>query len=145
MDAIARKGLYFEDLRPGMEASYTRVVSEQDIVVFAEVSGDHNPVHLDEDYAAMTVFKGRIAHGLLTASFISTVFGTELPGPGAIYVSQTLNFRGPVRIGDEVVTKVSLNELVAEKRRAVFDCDCSVRGKTVLQGSAVLMVPGRPD
>ena len=145
MDAIIRKGLYFEDLKVGMEASYLRVVTEQDVLGFSQISGDNNPVHIDAEYAAMTPFKGRIAHGLLTASFISTVFGTQLPGPGAIYVSQTLNFRAPVRFGDEVVAKVVLSELIAGKRRAIFDCDCSVKGKTVLQGGAVLMVPGRPD
>lgn len=141
MDAIVRKGRLFEDLEVGMEATYSRIVTEADIVAFAEVSGDHNPVHLDEEYAAGTMFKGRIAHGMLTASYISTIFGTRLPGPGCIYVSQTLNFRAPVRIGDEVVTKVVLTELIPAKKRAVFACDCSVKGKSVLQGEAVLMVP----
>jgi 3-hydroxybutyryl-CoA dehydratase len=143
MDAIVKKGRYFEDLVIGMDASYERTVSEADIVSFAEVSGDTNPVHLDPDYAAGTIFKERIAHGMLTASYVSTVFGTRLPGPGAIYVSQTLNFRAPVRIGDTVVTKVTLTELIPAKRRAIFACDCSVNGKTVLQGEAVLMVPSR--
>jgi 3-hydroxybutyryl-CoA dehydratase len=144
MDAIVTKGHYFEDLEVGEEASYRRVVTEADILGFAEVSGDTNPVHLDETFAAATPFKGRIAHGLLTASLFSTVFGTKLPGPGAIYVSQTLNFRAPVRIGDEVIARVTLTELIPEKRRAIFDCDCSVKGKTVLAGEAVLMVPARP-
>ncbi|MEZ5923985.1 MAG: MaoC family dehydratase [Hyphomicrobiaceae bacterium] len=144
MDAIVTKGHYFEDLEVGQEASYRRTVTEADIQGFAEVSGDTNPVHLDEEYAASTPFKGRIAHGMLTASLISTVFGTKLPGPGAIYVSQTLNFRAPVRIGDEVIAKVTLSELIPEKRRAIFACDCSVNGKTVLAGEAVLMVPARP-
>ena len=106
MDAIVKKGRYFEDLEVGMEASYERTVTEADIVSFAQVSGDTNPVHLDEDYAAGTIFKQRIAHGMLTASYVSTVFGTRLPGPGAIYVSQTLNFRAPVRIGDHARRRV---------------------------------------
>lgn len=144
MDAIVVKGHYFDELEVGQEASYRRIVTEADIQGFAEVSGDTNPVHLDADYAAATPFKGRIAHGMLTASLISTVFGTKLPGPGAIYVSQTLNFRAPVRIGDEVIAKVTLTELIPEKRRAIFACDCSVNGKTVLAGEAVLMVPARP-
>ncbi len=144
MDAIVIKGHYFDELETGQEASYRRIVTEADIQGFAEVSGDTNPVHLDEDYAATTPFKGRIAHGMLTASLISTVFGTKLPGPGAIYVSQTLNFRAPVRIGDEVIAKVTLTELIPEKRRAIFACDCSIKGKTVLAGEAVLMVPARP-
>jgi 3-hydroxybutyryl-CoA dehydratase len=126
-----------------MEASYAKTVTEADIVGFAEISGDKNPVHLDEAYAAKSMFKQRIAHGMLTAAYISTVFGMELPGPGAIYVSQTLNFRGPVRIGDRVIAKVTLVELFPAKRRARFDCVCSVDGKPVLEGEAVLMVPAR--
>ena len=138
------KGYVFEDLSVGMEASYQRAVTEADIIGFAEITGDKNPVHLDAAYAAGTMFKERIAHGMLSAGYISAVFGTRLPGPGAIYVSQTLNFRAPVRIGDEVVAKVTLTELIPEKRRAIFACDCSVKGKTVLAGEAVLMVPARP-
>lgn len=136
-------GHFFEDLRIGMEASYAREVREEDIVRFAEVTGDANPVHLDEDYAATTKFGGRIAHGALTASYISAIFGTILPGPGAIYVSQSLNFRRPVRIGDEVVAKARIVELIPEKRRAIFTCDCTVAGKTVLEGEALLMIPSR--
>jgi 3-hydroxybutyryl-CoA dehydratase len=133
----------FEDLTVGMEASYQRAATETDIFGFAEITGDRNPVHLDAVYAAGTPFKGRIAHGMLSAGYISAVFGTRLPGPGAIYVSQTLNFRGPVRIGDTVTAHVRLRELVAPKRRAIFECRCSVGGKSVLEGEAVLMVPAR--
>jgi 3-hydroxybutyryl-CoA dehydratase len=135
MTIMTRKSYFFEDLEPGMEASFARSVTEADIVGFAEVSGDKNPVHLDAEYAARTMFKERIAHGMLTA---------ELPGPGAIYVSQTLNFKGPVKIGDEVIAKVRLAELYPAKRRARFDCVCMVRGKPVLEGEAILMVPARP-
>lgn len=137
------KAYAFEDLVIGMEASYARTVTAEDIVQFAEVTGDRNPVHLDAAYAAQTMFKAPIAHGMLTAGYISTVFGMELPGPGAIYVSQTLNFRGPVRIGDHVVAKVRVMELYPAKRRARFDCLCHIEGKPVLEGEAVLMVPGR--
>lgn len=137
------KAYAFEDLVIGMEASYTRTVTAEDIIQFADVTGDRNPVHLDADYAAQTLFKAPIAHGMLTAGYISTVFGMELPGPGAIYVSQTLNFRGPVRVGDHVVAKVKVMELYPAKRRARFDCLCHVSGKPVLEGEAVLMVPGR--
>lgn len=143
MDQIIRQGHYFEDLAIGMEASYTRIVTERDVDGFAAVSGDTNPVHLDAEYAATTVFKERIAHGIWTAGLVSTVFGTQLPGPGCIYVSQTLNFRAPVKIGDEVIAKVTLTELIPQKRRAIFACECTVAGKTVLQGEAVLMVPNR--
>ena len=144
MDAIVRKGRCFEDIEVGMEASYTRIVGEEDILAFASITGDDNPLHLDEAYAAATHFKGRIAHGMLTASYLSTIFGTRLPGPGCIYVSQSLNFRAPVRIGDEVTAKVTVIELIPAKKRVIFACDCSVGGKTVLQGEAVLIVPSRP-
>ena len=143
MNVIARQVYYFEDLELGMEASFAKTVSEADILAFAEVTGDKNPVHLDADYAAKTIFKQPIAHGMLTAGYISAVFGMELPGPGAIYVSQTLNFRAPVRIGDRVIAKVRVMELYPAKRRARFECTCSVDGKPVLEGEAVLMVPSR--
>ncbi len=143
MTLITRTAYAFEDLQVGMEASISKTVSEQDIIAFAEITGDKNPVHLDEAYAAKTMFKQRIAHGMLSAGYISAVFGMELPGPGAIYVSQTLNFKGPVRIGDTVIALVKVVELIAGKRRARFECVCSVAGKTVLDGEAVLMVPAR--
>jgi 3-hydroxybutyryl-CoA dehydratase len=108
------------------------------------VTGDKNPVHLDPAYAAKTMFKTPIAHGMLTAGYISAVFGMELPGPGAIYVSQTLNFRAPVREGDKVVAKVKVAELISAKKRARFDCVCTVGDKVVLEGEAILMIPGRP-
>lgn len=144
MTIIERKSYFFEDLELGMEASFQRAVSEADIIAFADVSGDKNPVHLDAAYAAKTMFKERIAHGMLTASYISAVFGMEMPGPGAIYISQTLNFRAPVKIGDVVTAKVKVVELLAAKRRARFECQCLVNGKPVLEGEAVLMVPARP-
>ena len=144
MTIITRQAYHFEDLEIGMEASFAKTVSEADIVSFAEVTGDKNPVHLDADYAAKTIFKATIAHGMLTAGYISAVFGMEMPGPGAIYVSQTLNFRAPVRQGDRVVAKVRVMELYPAKRRARFECICSVGDKVVLEGEAVLMVPARP-
>ena len=144
MLATAGKTKFFEDLSVGQEASMSRTVGEADIVAYAALSGDYNPVHLDRDYAAQTIFKERIAHGILSAGYISALFGMQLPGPGAIYISQTLNFKGPVKIDDHVVTTVKLVELIPEKRRARFDCVCSVAGKAVLTGEAVLMVPARP-
>ncbi len=140
----AANGVFFEDLSLDQEASLSNTVSEADIVAFASVSGDRNPVHLDADYAATTMFKERIAHGMLSAAYISAVFGMKLPGPGAIYISQTLKFKGPVKIGDTVVTTVKVAELVPEKRRARFECVCTVNGKPVVEGEAMLMVPGRP-
>lgn len=144
MTVVTRKAYYFEDLELGMEATFVRTIEEADILAFAQVSGDKNPVHMDPEYAARTIFKERIAHGLLTASYISTVFGMEMPGPGAIYVSQTLNFKAPVRIGDTVTAKVVVVDLVPSKKRARFDCSCTVNGKVVLDGEAMMMVPSRP-
>ncbi len=138
------KSVYFEDLSVGQEASVSNPVTADAISAFADVSGDRNPVHIDAEYAATTMFKERIAHGMLSAAYISAVFGMQLPGPGAIYISQTLNFKAPVKIGDTVVTTVRVAELIPEKKRARFDCVCTVNGKPVVQGEAVLMVPGRP-
>jgi 3-hydroxybutyryl-CoA dehydratase len=144
MTLMTRKTYYFEDLELGMEASFQKTVREADIIAFAGVTGDKNPVHLDAAYAARTMFKERIAHGMLTASYISAVFGMEMPGPGVIYVSQTLNFRAPVKIGDTVTAKVKVVELFPAKRRVRFETQCLVGGKPVLEGEAVLMVPARP-
>ncbi len=136
--------LFFEDLDLGMEASLERVVTEDDIAAFAEVSGDKNPVHMDAEYAAGTMFKQRISHGMLTASYISAVFGMKLPGPGAIYISQTLNFRKPVMIGDRIKTTVCILELWPAKQRVRFECACrNEDDKAVLEGEAILMVPSR--
>ena len=144
MNVVTRQVYYFEDLELGMEASFAKTVTAADILAFAEVTGDWNPVHLDTEYAAKTVFREPIAHGMLTAGYISAVFGSQMPGPGAIYVSQTLNFRAPVRIGDQVVARVRVMELYPAKRRARFDCVCEVASKTVLEGEAVMMVPASP-
>src|SRR5215213_4189159 len=103
--------LYFEDLTVGMSETFSKVVSSTDVVGFAEVTGDRNPIHLSQHFAAKTPFGTRIAHGLYTASLISAVLGTRLPGPGAIYIGQTLNFRAPVRIGDTVEVRVEVVEL----------------------------------
>mgnify|MGYP002784417914 FL=1 len=135
---------YFEDLAVGLEAAMARTVSEADIVAYAALSGDYNPIHLDAEYASKTPFKARIAHGILSAGYISAVFGMQLPGPGSVYISQTLNFKAPVKIDDVVVTTVKLIELVPEKKRARFETVCSVGGKPVLTGEAVLMIPARP-
>ena len=144
MLATAGRTKYYDDLEIGQEASMSRVVTEADIVAYAALSGDYNPVHIDSDYAAKTIFKERIAHGILSAGYISALFGMKLPGPGAIYISQTLNFKGPVKIDDRVESIVRLVELIPDKRRAKFECTCTVAGKPVLTGEAVLMVPARP-
>src|SRR4051794_39217112 len=133
--------LHFEDLTVGMSESFSKVVSSSDVVGFAELTGDRNPIHLAQHFAAQTTFKTRIAHGLYTASLISAVLGMRLPGPGAIYISQTLNFRAPVKIGDTVVVTVTVAELVAGKSRARLSCVCTVDGEVVLDGEALVKVP----
>jgi 3-hydroxybutyryl-CoA dehydratase len=140
---LTLRTLYFEDLSLGMTEQLTKTVSSSDVVGFAEVTGDRNPVHLSEHFAAKTPFGTRIAHGLYTASLISAVLGTRLPGPGAIYISQTLNFRAPVKIGDAVEVSVSVTELMPEKFRARLSCTCLVAGKCVLDGEAWVKVPSR--
>lgn len=134
-------GLFFEDLSIGQAAERTNTVTEDVIVAFANVSGDRNPVHLDAAFAATTPFKERIAHGMLSAAYISAVIGMDLPGPGAIYVSQTLSFRRPVKIGAIVVTRCEVKSLDAEKARATLTCVCTVDGKSVVEGEAVVMAP----
>ena len=132
-----------EDLSIGQTAERRHVVGEGDIDAFAAVSGDTNPVHLDATYAARTRFGGRIAHGMLAASYLSALLGTELPGPGAVYVSQTLRFRRPVRIGDDVTARVTVAAIDAERGRVTLETVCLVDGKTVVEGEAVVMVERR--
>lgn len=136
-------GYYFEDLNVGMSASFAKTVTESDIASFAGVSGDFNPVHINEEFAKDTMFKGRIAHGMLSAAFISTVFGMKMPGPGCIYVSQLLKFKAPVRIGDTVTAKVEVTATNPEKKFVTFKTTCSVAGKVVVDGEATLMVPSK--
>src|SRR5437763_12702879 len=124
--------LFFEDLSVGMTETLEKTVSSNDVVGFAELTGDRNPIHLSEHFAAKTSFGRRIAHGLYTASLISAVLGTRLPGPGAVYVSQTLNFRAPVRIGDTVEVTVTVAELTPDRQRARLTCSCAVGGEGVL-------------
>ncbi len=140
---LALQMLYFEDLSVGMTETLTKPVDSADVVGFAAITGDRNPIHLSEHFAAKTPFGTRIAHGLYTASLISAVLGTRLPGPGAIYISQTLNFRAPVRIGDTVEVKVTVAELMPEKCRARLTCTCSVGDEIVLDGEAWVKVPSK--
>lgn len=138
-------GYYFEDLSVGMEGVYARTVTDADIVLFAGVSGDTNPVHLNDEYAKATPFKSRIAHGILTASLISTVIGTKLPGPGAIYVAQNLKFKAPVKPGDTVTAKVEVTSTNSRKKFVELETTCWVEGKCVLTGDATVMVPSKPS
>lgn len=137
-------GLFLEDLSVGQTAQLVRAVTEADIVAFAAVTGDTNPVHLDADYAATTAFGERIAHGMLSAGHISAVLGTTLPGPGAVYLSQTLAFKRPVRIGAEVTAKVTVTAIDAAKGHVTLATACQVKGKTVVDGEAVVLVPRKP-
>jgi 3-hydroxybutyryl-CoA dehydratase len=143
LDAPAVPTLYFEDLRVGMRETLMRTVMDGDVVDFARISGDENPIHLSESYASQTRFGQRIAHGLYTASLISAVLGTRLPGPGAIYRSQTLHFHAPVKIGDVVTVIVEVIELTAQGRQAKLHCEALVDGQLVLDGEALVSVPSR--
>ncbi len=143
MTAAIGPGYFFEDLQIGMEASLVHTVSGEADSAFAQISGDLNPIHLDEAYAKETPFRRRIAHGMLSAAYISAVFGTKLPGPGCIYISQTLNFKAPVHIGDHVTATVKISDLIEHRKRAIFACTCSVGAKVVLEGEAVIMIPSR--
>jgi 3-hydroxybutyryl-CoA dehydratase len=138
------QGAFLEELEVGQTAALKRTVAEGDLTAFAAVTGDDNPLHLDEAYAAATPFKGRIAHGMLSAGYISAVLGTKLPGPGSVYVSQSLSFRRPVRIGDEVTAEAKVAAIDAARGRVTLETRCMVAGKTVLEGEAVVVVPRRP-
>jgi 3-hydroxybutyryl-CoA dehydratase len=136
-------GFFIEDLSVGMTASYAKTITETDIVIFAGISGDNNPLHLNEEFARESIFKGRIAHGMLTAVFISTVLGTKLPGPGCIYLNQEVKFLAPVRPGETVTTQVTISAVDLEKCRAVATSVCTVAGKPVVEGVSTLLVPSR--
>ena len=137
------QGLYFDELNIGQAAEMSRVVGAADIEAFAEVSGDNNPVHLDEAYAKTTTFGERIAHGMLSAGYISALLGTRLPGPGCIYLSQSLRFRRPVKIGDLVVARVTVKSLDDSRGHVTLDTVCEVNGKTVIDGEALVIAPRR--
>ncbi len=136
-------GYALDDLEVGMSASFAKTITDADILMFAGVSGDTNPVHLNEEFAGATAFKGRIAHGMLTASLISTALGTKLPGAGCVYLSQTMKFLAPVRAGETVRAVVTVKEIEAEKRRVTMDTVCRVGGHDVLIGEAKLVIPAR--
>jgi 3-hydroxybutyryl-CoA dehydratase len=141
MNQLALRILYFEDLSVGMTETLSKTIAASDVVGFAQLTGDRNPIHLSEHFAAKTQFGKRIAHGLYTASLISAVLGTRLPGPGAVYISQTLNFRAPVKIGDQVDVTVTVAELIPERQRARLACSCTVGDEIVLDGEAWVKVP----
>lgn len=137
-------GYCFEDLEAGMTACFGKTVTEADVVAFAGISGDTNPSHLNETFAQATRMKTRVAHGMLTASLISAVLGTKLPGPGCLYVSQAVNFRAPVRLGDTVLARATVTRLLPEKNFVELATTCHVGETLVIDGSALLWVPSRP-
>jgi len=128
----------FEDMHVGMTATFAKTITEADIVLFAGASGDNNAMHINEEFANTTPFKGRIAHGMLSASVISAAIANKLPGPGTIYMKQSLEFRAPVRAGDTVHATVTVRELQAEKKRVVLETVCTVRGTVVITGEALV-------
>lgn len=134
--------VYLDEIKPGMSASMSRTVTERDVELFGEATGDRNPLHFDDDYARRTIFRGRVAHGALSIGFISALLGTELPGAGSIFVSASIVFKSPVRIGDTVVTTATVREV--QGREAVMDCVCTVEGRQVLESVAQVMPPKRP-
>jgi len=136
-------GYDIEDLKPGMCASFSKTITEADIVLFAGASGDNNAMHINEEFAQTTAFKGRIAHGMLTASVISAAIAGRLPGPGTVYLGQNLRFKAPVRPGDTVHATVTVKELIPEKRRVALTTVCTVGDKVVIDGEALVMPTSR--
>lgn len=135
------RGYRFGQLEEGMSAVFSKTITEADLMVFSGVSGDTNPVHLDAEFAGATMFKQRIAHGMLVGSLISTVVGTKLPGHGAIYVNQNLKFRAPVHIGDTVVARATITKLIPDRKFVEMETTCMVGERVVIAGTATLMVP----
>ncbi len=141
LDNQPRGTIVIEDIAIGMTRSLTKVVTDRDIELFAEVSTDQNPVHMDDDYARDTIFGGRIAHGMLTAGLVSAVIGEQLPGHGTVYLGQSLKFYAPVRPGDLVTAEVEVTAIDYAKRRVTMDTRCLVEGKQVLGGEATVLAP----
>jgi len=141
LDNMPRGTITIEEIEIGMVRSLRKVVTDEDIRMFAEVSTDFNPVHMDDDYAQDTIFEGRIAHGMLTAGLISAVIGEQLPGHGTVYMGQTLKFLAPVRPGDMVLAEVEVIDIDYAKRRARMETRCLVDDKKVLVGEATVLVP----
>ncbi|GGC02317.1 (R)-specific enoyl-CoA hydratase [Marinobacterium zhoushanense] len=137
-------GYYLEDLEIGMSESFAKVISESDVNMFAEISGDNNPVHINEEYAKQTAFGGRIAHGMFSAALISAVAGTRLPGPGCIYLDQQIKFKAPVRIGDTARATVTVTDINVRRKRVTCRTDVHVGEKLVATGEATFMVDPRP-
>ena len=141
MSEVALGSIPLEDIHPGMKVSYSQTITDADIKAFAGISGDHNPVHVSEHYAEQSRFGKRIAHGLMSAGFFSALFGMRLPGPGCVYVSQSLQFKRPVYINDTVVAAVEVTKVDRERRRVFFNTECTVGTKRVITGEAEIYIP----
>lgn len=135
--------IFIEDMEVGQSASRSKVITERDIELFGEVSQDTNPVHFDEEFAKTTMFKTRIAHGMLTASLLSATIGLQLPGQGTIYMKQDLKFLAPVKLGDEVTATVTVSAIDPERRRVTLDCVVAVGDTAVIKGEALVLAPSR--
>jgi 3-hydroxybutyryl-CoA dehydratase len=144
MSLDPKHGYYLEDLSLGMSHEVSHTVTEKDVEDFARICGDFNPIHMDEDYAAKTPFGGRIAHGALTASYISAILGNDLPGPGAIFMTLELKFRAPVRIGDTVIARAEVAEINERRGKVMMKVQCSVGDKVVVKGDAGVMGEKKP-
>lgn len=136
VDSIA-----IEDIKEGMEASYSQTITDADVKTFAGMSGDHNPVHVNDEYAANSRWERRIAHGMISVSFFSGLFGTKLPGIGCVWVSQTLKFLKPVYINDTVTAKVIVQSIDLERRRVFLRTVCSVKGEIAIDGEGEVFIP----
>lgn len=141
LDNLPRGTICIEDIEIGMTRHLRKTVTDRDIQLFAEVSTDRNPVHLDDNYARDTIFEGRIAHGMLTAGLISAVIGEQLPGHGTVYLGQSLKFMAPVRPGDTVLAEVTVTAIDHAKRRVTLETRCSVGNTVVLKGEALVLAP----
>ena len=135
------QGMSIDEISVGMSASYSQTITDADIKAFAGISGDNNPVHMSDEFADNSRFGKRIAHGLMSASFFSALFGTSIPGPGCVYVSQNLKFKRPVFLGDTVTATVTVTSIDLDKRRVFFNTMCKVKSKAVISGEAELFLP----
>lgn len=138
------RGKYLDELEVGQTAIYTKTVTDADIVLFAGISGDTNPLHMNSEFASGTRFEGRVVHGMITASFISACIGTKLPGPGCIYMAQNIHWTAPVRPGDTVVARVTITDINRDKERVELETVCMVGDEVVLEGDCLVKVPTRP-
>lgn len=136
-----KESFSIDEIEVGMSASYSQTITDTDVKSFAGISGDHNPVHLDEVYAENSRYKKRIAHGLIGASFFSAIFGTKLPGKGCVYVGQNLSFKRPVYLGDTVTAVVTVTSVDDKKNRVFFETKCFVKNKIVIDGTAEIFIP----